>query len=333
MDFILNNYPNKIYHHFGFSIIELMVGLALSFIIIGGLVLVLETRNSQQSVDKISHINEAGSFLIKLIGRDLANAGFYPIDSTENNIASSLGAYFNLTGKSAYDAGIFGCDGANFNIQTGDCGATVTSEPDSLVIGYYTNDGFGGVNSHRFDCEGLDVASATINSGRTSGGSSQSPSKPLFVANHYRLENSILSVELDGNNATTKAFTCKGLVSPAAGNHIPLISGIEDFQVQYGVYTPGTDIGSYDITFFPASLVQAQGTITTGSGIILEPWQRVVSVQVCVVAKTYGSPVSVSETPTWQQCNGTSTTSPGDRSLRKTYIQTFAIRNRLNTVY
>ncbi|MFN9748346.1 MAG: PilW family protein [Burkholderiales bacterium] len=322
----------------GFSIIELIVALGVSMVLItAALILFSGIKNSQKSVDQITNANEAGSFLIKLIGRDLANASFYPIDSVETNVASALGGYFNLTGKSAYDAGIFGCEASDFNITTGTCNTSNnTSNPDSLVIGYFTNDGFGGVNSHRFDCEGLDVASATVNTGRTGSLpliNSKSPSRPLFVANHYTLASATLAVQVEGGNASTKAFSCKGLVSPGAQNYIPLISGIEDFQLQYGVYTPGTAVGSYEIKFFPASSVAAQGTITTVDGRIIQPWERVISVQVCVISKTYGSPASVSQTSTWTKCNGESTTSNYDGYVRKTYIQNFAVRNRLNTVY
>jgi len=153
------------------------------------------------------------------------------------------------------------------------------------------------------------------------------------MANHYTIASTILSVQAEGVNALTRAFSCKGLVSTDTPNYTPLISGIEDFQLQYGVYTPGSDVGSYNILFFPASSVEAQGSIITADGQTIPAWGRVVSVQVCVIAKTYGSPVSVSSNPTWTTCNGETSVSTGDRSVRKTYIQTFAVRNRLNTLY
>jgi type IV pilus assembly protein PilW len=130
----------------------------------------------------------------------------------------------------------------------------------------------------------------------------------------------------------TKSFSCKGLVSPSANPYTPLISGVEDFQLQYGFYSPGAAAGSYNLRFVDADLIGSQGPITV-NGEAIDPWRRVLAVRVCVVSKTFEMvSASVSASPSWTRCDGT-TVAASDRAVRKTYTQTFGIKNHLNTVY
>ena len=319
----------------GFSLVELLVALAVSMVlIVAALMLFSETRSSQRAVDQISNASEVGAFVLRLVGRDIANAGFYPVEFSENEVASTLGSYFNLPNKDAYEYGISGCEGAQFNVSTGACGPKVDGAPDSIVIGYFTMDSFGGVTAHRYDCEGLDVGTAAVNTGRSGASASltTSPIKPLFVGHHYYLSpTASTTMKVYDSTVATKSFSCKGLASPVANPYAPLISGVDDFQLQYGVYTPGSDTGSYNLRFVDADVVRSLGSIPV-NGEMIEPWRRVLAVRVCVVSKTFEMAMTSVSKPNWTKCDGTSVVA-SDRSIRKTYTQTFGIKNHLNTVY
>lgn len=319
----------------GFSLVELLVALAVSMVLItAALMLFSETRNSQRAVDQISNANEVGAFVLRLVGRDIANAGFYPAEFAETAVASTLGSYFNPSSLGAYEHGIYGCEGAPFDVGTGACGSMVAGAPDSIVVGYFTMDSFGGVTAHRYDCEGLDVATADVNAGRAGATASptQSPAKPLFVGHHYHLSpTASTTMNLYGSNVTTKSFSCKGLASPGTNPYAPLISGVDDFQLQYGYYSPGATAGSYNMKFVNADKVDELTSITV-NGETYERWRRVLAVRVCVVSKTFETASPSVSSPNWKKCDGTSVVAD-DRSIRKTYTQTFGIKNHLNTVY
>ncbi len=336
----------------GMSLIELMVAMGLSLVIVGAAAyLYLATRENQSKLDQAAGASEVGNYVLRLVGRDLGNAGFYPAAHAELALPNVLNGYTNVTGRPAYNQGIFGCDGAPFNFTTGTCDLPVPAPPgappppDTLVIGYFTSDVFSGQGGQRQDCEGFDVALGTVNASRggvaVAAAPLVAPTLPLFAANHYTLQsaamatNASTTMTFEGRAVTTRSLLCKGLVSGAAADYSRIISGLDDFQVLYGVSgTPAAADQSPPVEFMSADLVDSEGTLDV-DGVILAPWRRVVAVRVCVVSRTYESANAVSSGPQqWQDCAGvTQTATATDRSLRKTYTQVFSVRNHLNAAY
>lgn len=321
----------------GLTLIELLVAITINLaIVIAAIYLYVGTRESQRAIDQTSEANEVGVYALRALGRDIVNAGFYPAVSSEGN-DNVISAYSNITTgpvKPAYDTGIFGCNGFDFDPATGACGTTAsTNASDSLVVAYFTNDAFGDSGGQRKDCNGNDVGTATVNTSRVgTGAANQPPAKPLFVANHYRL-GPATSVVVDGQATTVRSLECRG---NAAGSttYQQLISNIEDFQVTYGVFATSDRTVSQ---FYTAAQMAGLGTVTI-DGKSLGPWARVAAVRVCVMSQTYAGASRINDTTgaqrTYQLCDGTSQQQPlTDRSTHKTYTQVFGLRNFLNKTY
>jgi len=322
----------------GLTLVELLVAMAINLVIlIAASYLYLGTRESQRAIDQTSEANEVGVFALRALGREIVNAGFYPAVSSEGN-DNIISTYSNLTSPTvaAYNTGIFGCEGADFKVgDDGACNATAgTDAADGLVVGYFTNDAFGETGGQRKDCNGNDVGTATVNTSRVgTEPATQPPTKPLFVANHYRLGASTAVVVDGGQSVNVRSLECRG---NAAGStdYQKVISNIEDFQVSYGVFS-GSD---RTVTkFYTAPDVEKLGTVTI-DGKLLSPWARVAAVRICVMSQTYGVPSRLKDATgaqrSYQLCNGNSQEQPLiDRSTHKTYTQVFGLRNFLNKTY
>ena len=111
----------------GLSLVEFMVSMAISMVLVlAAASIYLATRESQRSIDQASTAHEAGAYALRLIGRDLVSAGFYPaVRPASADLINVLPAYANITGKSAYEFGIFGCDGARLDPISRTCGAAM----------------------------------------------------------------------------------------------------------------------------------------------------------------------------------------------------------------
>jgi type IV pilus assembly protein PilW len=312
-----------------------MVALAISLVIVlAATAVYLATRESQRTLDESNAAHESGSFALRIIGRELMNAGFYPAVRVESvAVANVLSEYTNLTGQAAYDFGLFGCDGGVFDPVAGTCPAPTAGAPDSLVVGYFTSDAFGASVGQRVDCAGNDVGTVLLNVARLGGvGAGAAPAQPLFVANRYSLQDETFTVE--GRNSTTRSLACNGI---GAGNatYQNIISGIDDLQITYGVIQdPSLAVSRY----FTATEVNGLGVVDIGNGPI-GAWGRVAAVRVCVIARTFETPTAIGATSAadllrYEDCNGAQITQPqADRTLRKTYVQVFGVRNRQNATY
>jgi type IV pilus assembly protein PilW len=317
----------------GVTLVELLVALTVSLVLVlAAAALFTGTTSSQRTLDELSTANESGAFALRTIGRDLSNAAFYPTVRGETADLNTPSRYLNVTAQAAYDAGVFGCEGADFNPTTGACGTSVAGAPDSLVIGYFTNDAFGTSVGQRADCEGGDSGDAAANATRKGpGASSLPPLRPLFVANRYQLT-AAQTTTLNGRSTTTRSLACDGN-GTADATFTSLVSGIDNLQLTYGVFA---DANRVPARFYTATEVNALGSITI-SGRAMTAWERVAAVRVCVVARTFQTNAALAPTaspPTYTDCDGTVVTNAaGDTSLRKTYVQVFGVRNRQSATY
>jgi type IV pilus assembly protein PilW len=320
----------------GLTLIELLVAMTINMaIVIAAIYLYVGTRESQRAIDQTSEANEVGVFALRALGRDIVNAGFYPAVSSEGN-DNIISSYTNLSLPlvAAYNTGIFGCEGGDFEPTAGACGTGAGPNPsDGLVVSYFTNDAFGEAGGQRKDCNGNDVGTATVNTSRVGAGpSTQPPAKPLFVANHYRL-GAPTAVVVDGQAVTVRSLECRGNAAGSTG-YQQVISNIEDFQVSYGVFS---DSGREVNRFYDAAAVALLPTLPI-DGKLLSPWARVAAVRICVLSQTYGAPSRLNDATgalrTYEACDGTSKPQPlTDRSTHKTYTQVFGLRNFLNKTY
>ena len=63
----------------GLTMVELLVALAISLVLVLAATYVyLATRQSDRALERSSDAQETGVYVLQLLGREIANAGFYP---------------------------------------------------------------------------------------------------------------------------------------------------------------------------------------------------------------------------------------------------------------
>lgn len=347
----------------GLSLVELMVAMAISLVIvIAAAYVYLASREGQRSLDRMSGSREVGTFVLQTLGRDLMNAGFYP--ATVLPIAahrSQTGMYdsyypFQNTPRvdtdwenrianwppAAFQAGIFGCDSAQFESATSACATTVTGAADTLVINYFTNDTAAAPGT-RLDCTGADVDNDHSNAERKKNAGNDpalAPGQPLFVSNRYTLVGTKLYV--DKGDISTKSLACSGNGTNWHGQtaaYQPMIAGVEDLQFTYGLYNaydPTSPNNSLAPAQFLTSSEMASASTLTVNGISLTPWQRVTAVRVCLLTRTMGGNTRLADKAgseaTYTDCSGTSRKQPAGYLVTR-YEQIFGVRNALRLSY
>lgn len=345
-------------HQRGFTLVELLVSIVITlFVIAAAGYVYVNTRETQRAIESSSASAEAGSFAMQLIGRDVMNAGAYPAPmppvSPNFPATRQFDSYPPIVGipprntdwispKPAYAAPIFGCEGAKFDPVAGTCGPKVDGDPDSLVVNYFTSDTASNKNmGQRFDCTGADVAKDASNAKRklntggtpaTASNTNLPPQLPLFGSNRYMLQASTTTV--DGVSRQTKSVACAGNGADDPSVFVPILSGIEDMQLTYGIYD--TDTTRAPGQYYTADKVEATGTKII-DGIPMTPWARVVSVRVCLMTKTL-TPAKVADAAGKQRqyidCSGNTVTQAAtDQSLYRRYEEVFSLRNRMNQTF
>ncbi|QIL72038.1 prepilin-type N-terminal cleavage/methylation domain-containing protein [Diaphorobacter sp. HDW4B] len=354
-------------HQRGFSLVELMIAMAISLVIIAGAAYVyLASREGQRSLDRTSGSREAGVFVLQTIGRDLMNAGFYPatiLPFEKNDPYYSATQFGMFNGyypyesspraptdwedsstnwpPTAFKSGIFGCDSGPFDTSSSTC-TSASGSADTLVINYFTNDTIDAPGTRR-DCSGANVDADPSNAERKKNATDDPklpPRQPLFVSNRYTLISTKMFV--DTSDITTKSLACSGNGSnwhSKAAEYQPMVAGVEDMQFTYGIYT-SYDPKSTNNTLAPAKFLTATQMASEAplnvSGIALTAWQRVTAVRVCILTRTLGSNTRVSDMAgtksTYVDCAGTTTKQPTGYAIAR-YEQIFGVRNALRLSY
>lgn len=242
----------------------------------------------------------------------------------------------------AFQTGIYGCDGAKLKASDSSCDKAEEGKPDTLVINYFTSDAMDGATGSRFDCTGTDVGKDPSNSERNksaTGGTvvdGSPPWLPLFGSNRYTLEDS--KAYVGRAQKDTKSLVCSGNGKSPHGSsdsdaYQSLLSGLEDVQFTYGVYS--TELTLTPDNFYTATQVTAM-SLTPINGQQLTGWQRVVSVRACILTKTLQGNTRLGDKKgsekTYVDCQGvTKQQPPGETYTR--LVQVFGVRNGLKQSY
>ena len=343
-------------HQAGVTLVELMVTIAINLLLVlAATLLYLNTRNTQKAVDERGAIFESGQLALDLLGREIGNAAFYPAVSVEplstakvpgNNVLWShdLATTQSMTNvREPYQHGVFGCDGQRFDAADHVC-ANLDSNSgpagsDALVISYFTNDALSLDRGQRSDCAHNDVANDGVNSGReraaggTSAGTSAgekglgvAPDAPLLVVNRYQLVPT--SFTLDGGaTVNTYALACNGNGN-TGGGYQQLIRGVEQFVVRYGVMDDGSLRPNRYLTATEVSALGSQAI----DGTVYAPWQRVVSVRVCLLVRSSSASSlrtgANGQAEPLMDCRGNAAYTPPSGAQVRRFEQVFTVKNR-----
>lgn len=324
----------------GFSLIELLVAVAINLVIVVAAAnLYLGSRESQRVLTEKSNMFEAGTFALELIGRELENAGYYPA-MTPNSAGQSLtiGGYDKtITPHAAFQAGLFGCDAQKFlpNQSTPGCGThpgAPAATADTLVINYFTNDALSLDIGQRADCQFQNVANNPVNTLRAGANTAHTglaPVLPLFVSNRYTLTPT--TVQIEGQTISTFSLACNGSGAATATNtYQPMLTGIEQLRFRYGAFA--SEVGMQADQFFNSAQVNALTPVPLAN-TTREKWERVVAVRACLLVRSMQRARSEGgQSYTLTDCDGTAVTYT-DGVDRRVYTQVFAVKNNVPQTY
>ncbi len=294
----------------GYTLVELMVSLAVGVMVMGAAAAAyLSISESQRSLTEKSYAAESARFAMETLGREIQNAGFYPVNevpTTTPQSALPIGSFATaaesnpLTSPEHLRSPVFGCSGKKIDATktTSVCVAHTSSSPavdaDTLVASYYTDDDFGKDRGNNTDCARATPAAVAGSNG-----------KLFFISNSYTL--TPVTLKLEGNTIKTFGLACAGSASPV-NNYVPLITGIEQLRLSY--------------------LVKGETTaqFKSANSVLANEWSKVIAVKVCLVARSLQNVRLQASSYSFKDCtDATQTFTTGIE--RKRYTQIFAVKN------
>jgi len=297
----------------GYTLVELMVSLAVGVMVMGAAAAAyLSISESQRSLTEKSYAAESARFAMETLGREIQNAGFYPVNevtpitTATPQSALPIGSFATAaesnpaTSPEHLRSPVFGCSSKKIDATktTSVCVAHTSSSPavdaDTLVASYYTDDDFGKDRGNNTDCARATPAAVAGSNG-----------KLFFISNSYTL--TPVTLKLEGNTIKTFGLTCAGSASPV-NNYVPLITGIEQLRLSY--------------------LVQGETTaqFKSANSVLANEWSKVIAVKVCLVARSLQNVRLQAGSYSFKDCaDATQTFTTGIE--RKRYTQIFAVKN------
>jgi type IV pilus assembly protein PilW len=297
----------------GYTLVELMVSLAVGVMVMGAAAAAyLSISESQRSLTEKSYAAESARFAMETLGREIQNAGFYPVNevtpltTATPQSAVPIGSFATAaesnpsTSPEHLRSPVFGCSSKKIDATktTSVCVAHTSSSPavdtDTLVASYYTDDDFGKDRGNNTDCARATPAAVAGSNG-----------KLFFISNSYTL--TPVTLKLEGNTIKTFGLACAGSASPV-NNYVPLITGIEQLRLSY--------------------LVQGETTaqFKSANSVLANEWSKVIAVKVCLVARSLQNVRLQVGSYSFKDCaDATQTFATGIE--RKRYTQIFAVKN------
>jgi type IV pilus assembly protein PilW len=332
----------------GFSLVELMVAVALSLLLLGGVVAMFQSsRTSYEATDHLSRIQESGRFALDQLTRHMRSAGYVGCARQPTYISTSLNNS-NLLQWNFLDGAVRGYQATGTDTWSPTIDASVTSPAsgsDVLVLRVpardaeplrLTADMANGTNTLTipnvttgvrtgdivlaYSCEAQSYFQATSVAGGviTHAAGAGSPGNALDTINYaFRMNAEVIPVETvvyyvrASSAATLPAGTTSLWRRTALGNPEELIEGVERMELEFGVDTNGDTI------------VDAYQTANNVAN-----WGDVYSVSVALLVRSLEQYGTDRDQRTYQLLN-VSVAAPADRRLREVFSATASIRNRL----
>jgi type IV pilus assembly protein PilW len=337
----------------GFSLVELMVAIALSLLLLTGVVAIFSSsRVSYESTEQLSRVQETGRFALEAISRQVRTAGFGGCARQPNYISTALrnstalqwdftgGAVrgYNASGTNAWtpaidasvtspasDSDVLAIRGPRMDAEPARVSADMTDPQLPLVV---TNGGSitAGDVVMAYSCEGQSFFHVTGLTGGlqhdVSPASATAPSNEFATTNYpFRINAEVVPVETVVYYV--RASTGAGTTLPAGTNSLwrrrgllaaeELVEGVEQMQVEYGLDIDGDRVVDGDY--------QA-ATATTN-------WQRVIAVRIALLIRSIDQYGTDRDLRTYQLLSATTVNAPGDRRTREVFTATVSMRNRV----
>jgi type IV pilus assembly protein PilW len=317
----------------GRSLLELLLAMTIALVVLGAILFsVNQTGQSSRQDNELAQLNEDATIAANLIRWQLRMAGY----SQTRVITSST----ETPSRNFVGSAVLGCEGGYTNnsaaawrwdptlnppaavISQGCVNPAADSAPDALTV-LFEGDASNTVpaaNNAPTDCLANGVV-ATVPSAIEVG------APYTLVENRFFIQNvaGVLTLSCIGNGGAA-AFG-------AQATSQPLLPNVVDMQVTYGVaalFQPPADSGRSAYPLFEArQFLRADQVDNLIPGNRDASWQRVVSVNVCLLLRTPND--ALPEPMDYQDCRGVRHPTAADANDRRGYRAvniTVALRNR-----
>jgi type IV pilus assembly protein PilW len=352
----------------GLTLVELMVALGISLVLIlAASTLYLSTRATQKAVDERGQVFESGHAVMRILGRDLSRAGFYPVIAEEARLPGQsdkqglrftyAGAMAHITGNAppaglAY--GVFGCDGAQVSKDYMGCVAAASDaklklsadDSDGILVSYFTSDAFSLDVGDRADCTRADAANDE-------------------VFNKARVGTVITD---QGDKAKEKEVSRQGEGAIGFAPALPILV-VNRYALRPMVYTTdgGVEVRTFELvcrgngagggTSTFASLITGVERLGIRYGVFKDaenrvpvryltsaevnvlpnlvsqgntfrPWQQVVAVEICVMVRSFSRSNLANSGVSLTDCDGQAYSPEQKGAVVRKMVQVFGLRNR-----
>ena len=324
----------------GFSLIELVVAMAIGLIIAAAsFSAYLGAWSASKIAEAQSRMNEDAQAALSILTQQLRMAGNNPNQPDRIDDASRRNPVYGATSypTSAYTTSNFtlrGCDGG-FKPFTGPGPDSLdnlvckdqTADSDSLAVSYEA-DLFNTIptalGNWPSDCLGNKLSAITA----------KLPTPVLNVTQDVIYAVAVNRFNLGVSTSQVPSLYCKGSglnVDGSVSTPKPLVENIEDMQFSYGAVRSSTAAEDVGLAVM-AGYLTAHEIITQVNMAALandaERWAKVVTVRICILARSDGAVVADAASARYLKCDGTLETNPPDLRLRHAYHATVALRNR-----
>jgi type IV pilus assembly protein PilW len=329
----------RVRHSEGFSLIELMISLAIGLIIAGAaFAAYMGTAGASRMAEAQGRMNEDAQAALTILTQQLRMAGNNPaqanrVDNAQPTLSSrhnpvylpqpSYDGYtlapasFTLSGFS-----VRGCDARFSNLagaaRLDDLICPAGAGPHAIAISYEA-DRFNTVPTEAglpSDCAGNALSLVTATLPVIAGAASASSAAQYAVA-----DNRFYIAPLAG----IPSLYCQG---NGAAPPQALVENIEDLRFTYGVVSTATTASTATVAGYLSA-----NDIATQADLAALPddaarWAKVITVRLCVLVRSEAVVVADAASARYLKCDGTLETAPPDLRLRRAYSSTVVLRNR-----
>ena len=303
----------------GFTLIELLISMVIGLVMVGAMIAIYSNSSAAATAAQAQvQMAEDGQFALRTIAQQIRLAGYNPIRQTTTT--TFVVGYPDGTTSFA----VFGC-GANFTNGGGT--ATVATRPSELTCSTTGTSSHAISISYEADIYNTPPTRTTnLPTDCLGTGLTAMPGPPVY----YVAENRFY--------VSNNRLVCAG--SGDFTNVQPLVENIESIQFSYGAVNPAITTTKVIGGFLTAAQMgpsPASATAPTDATMAAlatqgERWSRVMAVRVCVIVRS--STAGFSEATGYLGCNPESDSdliSTSDGYLRKAFVSTVLLRNRMST--
>lgn len=323
----------------GFSLIELMVSLAIGLLIsAAAFSAYLGAASASKMAEAQGRMNEDAQAALTILTQQLRMAGSNP-DQANRADGSRIDPVYSPYGTATFSTtpatfslsaySIRGCGGRFSNLATAgrlddlSCAAGTSALPGSIAVSYEA-DAFNSVTTATkvpTDCTGaaLEQIAATF--------SGQTPSGPFA---YYVADNRFYIGTAPG--VASPSLYCKG--NGIGSTAQALVENIEDLQLSYGTVstsTPATSVTSAIVAGYLRADEVINPAVTPSTPSTqndADRWAKVVTVRLCVLVRSEALVAPDLISARYLQCDESLNVAPADRRLRRAYATTVVLRNR-----